>query len=475
MKKIFKSTIKPGKSIVGVGLQYGDEGKIKIFDQVVPKNTDIWARFNGGSNAGHNLQCGNLEIITHAVPSFFPQPNSLGYIGSGCVVNAAKIWSEIEEITVKGFPLQRRLFISPKCTLIQPHHVLIDQNGGKEVGTTGNGIGPAYADQAQRQLEEKLKNIRLGDYLKESERMKEHVRANLEEVCGQYGLAMDTETCLEQFDEAVQRLAGYVAWDSLFLLDLVEAGKNVFFEGANSVLLDAVVGDVPYVTSSRTLAVAAYTGGDLSVDFHNKTIGVAKAIVSRVGNGPFITELGGRESEEYCKVDGGKKYVKEVEKKMYNVKDLLHSGNLHDLGIALRMLGGEYGATTCRPRRIGMLDLVMLRESCRSNGVKELYINKFDCLTQFSRSSLPGIPVVTAYELDGKKIDYVPSTTSEMYRAKPVIEYFPHIKEDISSVRRTEDLPETIMKFIGEIENAVGVPVYGIGVGPRREEFVRLK
>ncbi|KHO48930.1 MAG: adenylosuccinate synthase [archaeon GW2011_AR9] len=173
--------------------------------------------------------------------------------------------------------------------------------------------------------------------------------------------------------------------------------------------------------------------------------------------------------------ESGKRYVKEVEAQLYEPSLLLKSDNPLEIGIALRMLGNEYGATTKRPRRIGMLDLVMLKQNCRLNGVDELYLNKVDCLRDFANSSLPGIPLVTGYELDGQKINYVPATETQLHRVKPIIDYFPAFREDISSVRQKEDLPKAVHEFIRFVEDQVQTPLLGIGVGPEREEYVALR
>lgn len=464
-----------GKTMVGVGLQYGDEGKIKVFDKVAAE-FDLWARFNGGANSGHHLRVGDFHIVTHSVPSFFTRDGVLGYSGSGELINPLKVNAELAEIASHGITLEERYFISSKCSLVQPHHTLLDGIKGKEVGTTGNGIGPAYADQASRQLGTRLKNVRFGDYLTNQQECYEHVKANLEELIETHNLeGINVNEVVQEFDRSTKELEKYHCQDPLFLEKLIQQGKNIFFEGGNAVMLDVITGDVPYVTSSRTIAAAAYTGGDLSVRHHAKTIGVAKAVMSRVGNGPFIAEFGGERSEEYCKAGGGYKYVREVEQKLYSPQELLKSDDPFEIGIGLRMLGFEYGATTKRPRRIGMLDLVMLRQNCVMNGVDELYINKFDCLREYSHTSMPGIPLVTAYELDGENIDYIPTTVEQARKARPVVEYIPAFSEDISGVKEAKDLPKEVRQLAERIESEVGTPLHGIGVGPEREQFVWLK
>ncbi len=467
---------KIGKSIVGIGLQYGDEGKIKVFDPVIEKEKiDVVSKFNGGANAGHHVQVGGVHIVTHSIPCGVHYPNTIMYIGSGTLVDPVKVNSEIQDIESHGLKIKNRLHISSKCSLVQPSHILFDKSTGKEVGTTSNGIGPAYADQCFRDINGLRKNIRLGDYLSNPTRFVIDVRKNLEEVVERFEIRTDISKEVNEFDQEARKLERYLCGDALFLDKFINEGKNVFFEGANAVNLDRITGSVPYVTSSRTLAAAAYTGGDLSVKYHTKTIGIAKAIMSRVGNGPFVSEFGGEKSEKYCAEERGKKYSKEVEKMMYDVQKLLKSGDLFELGIVLRMLGDEYGSTTGRPRRLGMFDLVMLERDCKLNGVGELYINKFDCLTMFSQTSLPGIPIVTGYKLDGRSIDYIPSSEEELRRVKPVIEYFPHIRQDLSKIRDYEHVSYEARQLVGFIENSVGTKICGIGVGRAREEFIEIK
>jgi adenylosuccinate synthase len=216
-------------------------------------------------------------------------------------------------------------------------------------------------------------------------------------------------------------------------------------------------------------------GGDLPPNYHHKTIGVAKAMLSRVGRGPFVSEFGIGKAEKYWAAGRGLIHKKDYEFAKWNPEKLIKSDDLFYVGIALRMLqGDEYGATTGKHRRMGMLDLVMLRQNCRLNGVDELYINKFDCLGLYSKTKRRGIPLVTAYELDGKQIDYMPSFMEELRRVKPVIEYMPLIKDDISGINKYEELPSEAKEIIKFIEDHVGTKIGGIGVGPKREQLIRI-
>ncbi|MBU2441449.1 MAG: adenylosuccinate synthetase, partial [Nanoarchaeota archaeon] len=461
-----------GKSTVLIGLQYGDEGKARVMDTLL-KNYDIVARFNGGANAGHTLKVGDVEIALHQIPSGIFYKDMMLYVGSGCVVNPEKVIREIEEIQSKGLEISKRLFISGYATLIQPHHLLFDEIYGKHIGSTKNGIGPAYADRAMRAKHKEIKNIRFGDYLADPDTFKEMARNALTKMIEKHGVKnLDADAEIKKFHENVFAIKDYLCHDPLMIENLIRSGKNIFFEGAQSVMLDVVTGMTPFVTSSRTIAAAAYTGGDLSIRYHEKTLAVAKAIMSRVGNGPFVSEFGGERSEAYCAEGDGFDHVKEKEYADSNPEELLKSDDKLEIGKGLRMLTGEYGATTKRPRRIGMLDLVMLRQNCKLNGVDELYINKFDCLMHYSKTSLPGIPLVVAYDLDGKKINYMPASVSENRRVKPVVEYVPAFKNDISGIRNYDDLPQEVKDLIKFIEKHVESKVCGIGVGPEREQFV---
>lgn len=463
-----------GHSDVLVGVQYGDEGKARVIDNIAHEY-DIIARFNGGPNAGHTLEVGSKRIALHQVPSGVFHPNMFLYVGSGCVLNLEKLLVEIQEIKENNLVLDDRFCISNQVTVIQPHHILLDKIMGKAIGTTVNGIGPAYADRALRSDGTYLRNLRLGDILDSPDLARETIIGNYLQTIDLHGIPEENIPIQQEAEKilaAADTLQKAICRNPLFLDDLVRGGKNVLFEGAQASMLDVTKGTVPYVTSSHTIAGSAYVGGDLSPQHHRKTIGVAKAIMSRVGNGPFVSELGGRRSEVYCAADEGKKYTKQVELSMYSVGELLQSGDMLEIGIALRMLGDEYGATTKRPRRIGMLDLVSLAQHCRINGVNQLYLNKVDCLTDFARTSLKGIPMVTAYFLDGQEIRYVPGTSKGNRNAQPVVKYYPHIESDLSGVRNYSSLPREVQELVTVIEQFAGCKIAGIGVGPERKQFV---
>lgn len=456
-----------GYSDVLIGLQYGDEGKGRIIDSIAHKY-DIIARFNGGPNAGHTIEAEGKKIVLHSIPSGVFHRNTTLYIGSGCVVNVEKLLEELHLIKNAGINLEGRLHISDRTTLILPHHIALDKILGKKLGTTSNGIGPAYADRAIRSHENILTNIHLGNIIATPEKTKKDIIQNYRERFEKFfGTEQDIQHTAERITTNAQQLKQYLSPDRLFLTQVAQLGKKILFEGAQSAGLDVNHGTVPYVTSSHTCASAAYT--DLPVNYHRKTIGVAKAIMSRVGNGPFISELGRESSETYCMENEGKKHTREVEQH-YDLEKLLTSPNHFDIGIALRILGNEYGATTKRPRRIGMLDLVQLKEMCQLNKVDELYLTKIDRLADFSRTTLQGIPFVTAYSLDGEPLHYTPTVLADHLRVQPHTTYHPNILPITST--HYQDLPPTTQQLIKTIEEHTGCHIRGMGIGPQREQLI---
>lgn len=466
-----------GYADIVLGLQYGDEGKARVVDMLCP-DYNIIARFNGGANAGHTIDSKDGgKVALNQIPSGIFYPDTILYIGSGCVVNFEKIALEIEKINNLGINLKGRLKISPQASVIQPHHILIDSLTGKSVGTTKNGIGPCYADRAFRMIGERLTNIRVGDLLENSEKFFGKMLTNLQSAKEQYGLNLENfDTSLKPLKESFEKVKKYIEKDPLFLQKKVESGTKVLFEGAQSIMLDVCKGSVPYVTSSHTIAAAAYAGGDLSPNYHRKTIGIVKAIMSRVGHGPFVSEFGGKQSEEYCMSQEGEgpKYGKMVELQ-YNLDEYLKSEDEFKMGIGLRILSGEYGTVTTRPRRVGALDLVQLNYAVRMNGVTELIINKCDLLKEYSRTKEGKIRLTNSYELDGEKIDYLPASTTTYERTKGITEFKEAFTQDISTINNYEDLPAEMKNLLKHIENFCNCKIVGIGVGPKREEFIHIK
>jgi len=458
--------MKKGYADIVLGLQFGDEGKARVIDNLA-KDYDIVARFNGGANAGHTIENDKGKVALNQVPSAIFYPQTTLYIGSGCVVNIEKLAAEIKKVEDLGVNLTKRLKISPQASIVQPHHPIIDSQMGKTVGTLKLGIGPAYADRAMRMYGERLVNVRLGDLLDDQEHFFEVIEKNLREV--------SKEGDIENLKKSFEEIKKYIELDPLYLEKRVENGAKVLFEGAQSVMLDIVKGSVPFVTSSNTTAAGAYSGGDLSPKYHRKTIGVVKVIMSRVGHGPFPSEFGDKKSEEYtmAKVNGESKYTKTSESE-YDVNELIKSDDPFEIGIALRVLSNEYGTVSKRPRRVGCLDLVLLNHTAKMNGVDELVITKCDLLNEYSKTKSGKMLLVTGYKLDGKIIDYVPAATSAFYRVKPIISEKNSFSQDISGVRSFEKLPEELKEFIEEIEKMSNCKVTGIGVGPKRDQYIIL-
>lgn len=464
----------PGYADVVLGTQYGDEGKARIVDGLAG-DYDLVARFNGGANAGHTIVKDGQKLALNQVPSGIFHEDKELMIGSGCVVNLEKLAQEIANLEALGFHLRGRLHISSQAGLVQPHHILLDGHIGKSVGTTRNGIGPAYADRALRMWGDRLLNIRLCDFLDDPAGTLAHMENNLRATCGFLQMEM-VPVNWEDMKIAFEKIAPYIELDPLFLHKKVLNGARVIFEGAQAFMLDVNKGSVPFVTSSPTSAAAAYLGGDLPPNFHRTTFGIAKALMSRVGHGPFPSEFGGAESEAYCmsvNPDGSPLYNRELEA-MADLESQLSSSNFFELGKGLRRLSGEYGTVTKRPRRIGVLDLVQLAYAIRMNGVEGLFLTKCDVLQHFSKTREGKIPLVTGYELDGVAIDYVPSATAAYARVKPIIEYRDAFSEDISGLKNEADLPSALKQLLTEIGERTHCKIIGIGVGPERDQFIHL-
>ncbi len=467
-----------GFSDVLVGLQYGDEGKGRVIDNIMPEY-DINARFNGGPNAGHTIECGDIHCALHHIPSAVLHKDKMLYIGSGCVINPIKLINELAELQRMGIDLADRFLISDQATVIMPSHIEQDKYTGKGIGTTGNGIGPAYAAQAIRAEGGNLRTLRMCEILDNPQQAVKALEENYLNTRSVYGIKGLTKkkmkADIEAFMAAMETVQKFVVRDPLWLDKQVQGGKNVLFEGAQATMLDVTKGALPYLTSSHTVAGSAYVGGDLSPQYHRKTIGVAKAIPSRVGNGPFPSEFGGRQSEEYCNEGGGYANSKSVEYSRFVPDTLLTSEDMMEVGIAMRMKTGNYGASTGRPRRTGKLDAVALRNAVQINGVVEMYLNQLDLLELFTRTRLGRIPVVKSYVLEGRAIDYVPSSESAQRALEPVEETMDPIGADISHIRDAFDLPGEALAVIQKIEQLIGCKIVGAGVGPKREQFVSLR
>lgn len=443
-----------GYSDVLVGLQYGDEGKAKVIDLLAP-GYDIVARFNGGANAGHTVDTPAGAAVLEQVPSGVFHSGIELYIGSGCALTVWKLVAELEMLAELGFD-PGRLTISDRCAIVQPGHVLLDGIDGGEINTTRNGNGPCYAARATRHSGGRRVNLQLRDLLDAPE---EPIAAMRREVA-----VLAPRVTAEEADLAFARLAALpaqveairplVARRPDHLTARVTAGARVLFEGAQSVMLDVVHGQQPYVTSSHTVPAQAYVGGDLPPRHHRMTIGVAKAVMSRVGSGPFPSELGAERAAAYFEraCQEGRGRAEELAE--FDPDRLLASDDPFDLGIAMRMLTGEYGSGTGRPRRIGMLDLVQLREIVAAFGIDVLYVNKVDCLELYERSHFGGVPLLTAEDGDVGVTVLAP------------------LRRDADDGAHSTTSLEEIRAVI---EEHVGIPVAGMGVGQGRDDLVRFR
>ncbi|PAI74415.1 adenylosuccinate synthetase, partial [Staphylococcus aureus] len=398
-------------SIVVVGTQWGDEGKGKITD-FLAEQSDVIARFSGGNNAGHTIQFGGETYKLHLVPSGIFYKDKLAVIGNGVVVDPVALLKELDGLNERGIPTSN-LRISNRAQVILPYHLAQDEyeerlRGDNKIGTTKKGIGPAYVDKVQRI------GIRMADLL-EKETFERLLKSNIEYKQA-YFKGMFNETCpsfddiFEEYYAAGQRLKEFVTDTSKILDDAFVADEKVLFEGAQGVMLDIDHGTYPFVTSSNPIAGNVTVGTGVGPTFVSKVIGVCKAYTSRVGDGPFPTEL------------------------------------FDEDGHHIREVGREYGTTTGRPRRVGWFDSVVLRHSRRVSGITDLSINSIDVLT-----GLDTVKICTAYELDGKEITEYPANLDQLKRCKPIFEELPGWTEDVTSVRTLEELPENARKYLERI------------------------
>ena len=417
-------------SIVVVGTQWGDEGKGKITD-FLAEQADVIARFSGGNNAGHTIQFGGETYKLHLVPSGIFYKDKLAVIGNGVVVDPVALLKELDGLNERGISTDN-LCISNRAQVILSYHLAQDEyeerrRGDNKIGTTKKGIGPAYVDKAQRI------GIRMADLL-EKETFERRLKENIE-YKNAYFKGMFNETCPtfdEIFDEyyaAGQRLKDYVTDTAKILDDANVADEKVLFEGAQGVMLDIDHGTYPFVTSSNPVAGNVTVGTGVGPTSVSKVIGVCKSYTSRVGDGPFPTEL------------------------------------FDEDGHHIREVGREYGTTTGRPRRVGWFDSVVLRHSRRVSGITDLSINSIDVLT-----GLDTVKICTAYELDGEKITEYPANLDQLRRCKPIFEELPGWTEDITGCRSLDELPENARNYLERISELCGVHISIFSVGPDREQ-----
>jgi adenylosuccinate synthase len=421
-----------GKNTVVVGCQWGDEGKGKVVDLMAEK-ADVIARFQGGANAGHTIHAGGKKFILHLIPSGIIHPDKICYIGNGVVLDPFGLIEELEVLHAEGIDTEGRLFISSATNLVLPYHKMIDsideeRRGGNGLGTTLQGIGPAYRAKVGRF------GVRLCDLYtpaKLKERMSLYLDMRTEYFNGSSDERADIDRIYDDLMAIAPKLRPRMTNVSIELLKHHKEGKSILFEGAQGAMLDVDLGTYPFSTSSNTTVGGALTGLGIGPKMIDEIIGVVKAYTTRVGSGPFPTEL--------------------------------HD----DLGLKLREEGGEFGATTGRPRRTGWLDLIALRHACRINGVEKIAITKLDVLDDFEK-----IKVCVGYKLDGEKLTEVPLDLSRLWDVEPIYREFDGWTSPTSHINRFDALPRKARDYLGFIAGDLGAGICLVSTGAKREETI---
>ena len=412
-----------------LGLQWGDEGKGKLVDALSPVY-DVVARFQGGPNAGHSLEFNNIKHVLHLIPSGIFHTDKLNIIGNGVVLDPAVFKKEIDELTPYAPDITKRLVISTRANLILPTHKILDaayenKKGSSKIGSTLKGIGPAYTDKAGRA------GLRVGDILKDNfcQLYKAATEKHLE-ILSNYDFKFNLKEFEQGWFEGIELMKKFHLLNTeYFINDLSSSGKSILAEGAQGTMLDVDFGTYPFVTSSNTISAGACTGLGISPRSIGEVYGIFKAYCTRVGSGPFPTEL----NDE----TGGK----------------------------LRDIGREYGSTTGRPRRCGWLDLPALRYSIMLNGVTQLYMTKADVLSGFKK-----IKVCTSYKINGNEVSEIPFENDVVI--EPLYTELQGWEQNISDIRKFDKLPSKLKQYIKFIEEFCGVPITLISVGPDREETI---
>ncbi len=424
-------------NVVIIGTQWGDEGKGKIVDLLTEK-ADYVVRFQGGNNAGHTLVVNGKKFIFHLVPSGILHPGKLCMIGNGVVLDPSVLIQELDELEQAGIAISpANLLISRYTHVIMPYHRAMDaareaKKGAGKIGTTGRGIGPCYEDKVCRT------GVRVHDLFDEK-KLREKLEVNLEEknfLLKQFFRAdiLSLEAIAEEYLEYGRRLKPFAENVSERLYAADRQGKNILFEGAQGTHLDVDHGTYPFVTSSNTVAGNACCGSGIGPTRIDRVVGVVKAYTTRVGGGPFATEL------------------------------------LDATGERIQQVGGEYGATTGRPRRCGWLDMVVVNTSVRLNGLSGLAMTKLDVLT-----GIPMLKIAVRYRCGHEELSAVPPELAALEACEPVCEEFPGWEEDIRQVRRFDDLPENTKRYLKAVEEISGVPLEIVSVGPGRDETILIR
>jgi len=421
-----------------IGAQWGDEGKGRIVD-LLAAEADMVARYSGGDNAGHTVTVGDRTFKLHLLPSGVVHPHTIGLLGNGMVINPAILLSEMDQVRQSGISINNdRIKISHAAHLITPGHIALDTaleqaRGNQKIGTTKRGIGPAYTAKVTRS------GLRMEQMIN-PEKLEAAVKNHINQVNSQLSVfemqtSLDADMIARDYRAYGDVLAPYIAEVGLFASEGLEQGKFILAEGAQGTLLDLDHGTYPYVTSSTPTAPGALVGLGLGIGTANRVIGVVKSFQTRVGEGPFPTELSG------------------------------------DAAVRLRGTGendwDEFGTTTGRPRRVGWLDAVLLRYAVRVNGITELAITKLDILT-----GLDSLKICTSYRTGGEGYNNLPWGPADLSRYQPVYEDIPGWEDDVSSIRSWDKLPDQAQTYIIRIEEMTGLPVKIISVGPERSQVI---
>ncbi|CAG7602702.1 adenylosuccinate synthase [Candidatus Vallotia tarda] len=438
------STTQSGRNVVVVGTQWGDEGKGKIVDWLTDHSQGV-VRFQGGHNAGHTLIIGGKKTILRLIPSGIMRHGIACYIGNGVVLSLQALFKEIAELEHAGVDVRNRLFISEAATLILPQHIEIDRarekkQGTGKIGTTGRGIGPAYEDKFGRRA------LRVQD-LFNAPIFADRLRENLEFhnfILTKYlsAQAIDFQKTLDMMLRYADQLAPMIIDVSRRLYDENNAGRNLLFEGAQGTLLDIDHGTYPFVTSSNCVAGAAAVGAGIGPHKLHYVLGITKAYCTRVGSGPFPSELYDTNNPQ-CQ---------------------------SPIGLMLANIGQEFGSVTGRPRRTGWLDAAALKRSIQINGVTGLCITKLDVL-----DNLDEIKLCTGYKIDGYNVDILPRGASQVSRCQPVYETFPGWKQNTVGIRSWDTLPFNARAYLTRLEKVAGIPIDMVSTGPDRDETILLR
>ena len=422
-------------AIVLVGAQWGDEGKGKATD-LLGDRVQYVVRYQGGNNAGHTVVIGDDSYALHLLPSGVLSPEVTPVIGNGVVIDPEVLLREIDGLRERGVSCER-LLISANAHLIMPYHRALDKVterylGSSRIGTTGRGIGPTYADKVART------GIRVQDLLDPgilSQKLELVLRERNQVLAKVYNRrGIEADTIAKEYLGYAEQIRPYVADTGLVLNQALDDGRTVLLEGAQATMLDVDHGTYPFVTSSSPTTGGACAGAGIGPTRITKVVGILKAYTTRVGAGPFPTELTGAQGEW------------------------------------LRKAGGEFGVTTGRPRRTGWFDAVVARYSTRVNGITDYFITKLDVL-----SGLERVPVCVAYDVAGARHDEIPMTQTDFHHATPVYEYLDGWWEDISTAREFTDLPASAQRYVRALEEMIGAPVAAVGTGPRRDQTLQLR